>query len=67
MGEDGKPADTTHRVERDEGLRDTTLEALAGLRTNLPDGIHPTAEGQARVAENVVPSLEPMVRALPAP
>lgn len=33
---------------------------------NLPDGIHPTAEGQARVAENVVPLLEPLVRHLPA-
>lgn len=39
-GEDGKPADTTHRVERDEGLRETTLESLAGLKTNLPDGVH---------------------------
>ncbi len=40
MGEDGKPATTTHRVDRDEGLRDTTLEALAGLRTNQPNGVH---------------------------
>jgi acetyl-CoA C-acetyltransferase len=40
MGEDGKPAETTHRIERDEGLRDTNLEALAGLKTNLADGIH---------------------------
>jgi len=37
---DGKPAKTTHRVERDEGLRETTLEGLAGIRTNMPDGIH---------------------------
>src|SRR3954447_21434896 len=28
LGEDGKPTGTTHRVERDEGLRETTLEAL---------------------------------------
>lgn len=26
--------------DRDEGLRETTLEGLAGLRTNMPDGIH---------------------------
>jgi acetyl-CoA C-acetyltransferase len=39
-GEDGKPADTTHRVQRDEGLRETTMESLAGLKTNLPDGVH---------------------------
>ena len=39
-GEDGKPADTSHRVERDEGLRQTTLEGLAGLRANLEGGVH---------------------------
>ncbi len=38
--EDGKPTEETRRVERDGGLRETTLEALAGLRTNLPDGVH---------------------------
>lgn len=32
LGEDGKPTGTTHRVERDEGLRETTLEGLAGLK-----------------------------------
>jgi acetyl-CoA C-acetyltransferase len=40
LGEDGKPADTTHRVARDEGLRETTMESLAGLKTNMPDGVH---------------------------
>jgi acetyl-CoA C-acetyltransferase len=39
-GEDAKPAETTHRVERDEGLRETSLDALAGLKTNLSDGVH---------------------------
>jgi acetyl-CoA C-acetyltransferase len=38
--EDGKPTKETHRVDRDGGLRDTTLEALAQLRTNMPDGVH---------------------------
>ncbi|GAA1845697.1 acetyl-CoA C-acyltransferase [Actinomadura bangladeshensis] len=32
IGEDGKPTGTTHRVERDECLRETDREALAGLR-----------------------------------
>jgi len=32
LGEDGKPTGSTHRVERDEGLRETSLEALGGLR-----------------------------------
>ena len=41
LGEDGKPLDTTHRVERDECLRETSLEALAGLKpTGRPDGVH---------------------------
>jgi len=33
LDEDGRPTGTTHRVERDEGLRDTSLEALAQLKT----------------------------------
>ncbi len=41
--DDGKPGKTTHRVDRDEGLRETTIEALGGLRTNMPDGIHTAA------------------------
>ena len=40
LGEDGKLADTSHAVARDEGLRETSLEALAGLKTNMPDGVH---------------------------
>jgi len=38
--EDGKPTTETHRVDRDGGLRDTSLEALSQLRTNMPDGVH---------------------------
>jgi acetyl-CoA C-acetyltransferase len=41
LGEDGKPTGTTHHVDRDEGLRDTTLEGLAGLKpVARPDGVH---------------------------
>jgi acetyl-CoA C-acetyltransferase len=36
---DGQPSGTVS-FERDECLRDTSLEALAGLRTNQPGGIH---------------------------
>ena len=32
LDDDGKPTGTTHRVDRDEGLRETTLEGLAGLK-----------------------------------
>lgn len=38
--EDGKPTKETRHVTRDGGLRETTLEALGGLRTNMPDGVH---------------------------
>lgn len=40
--EDGGPAGTLTFV-RDECLRPTTLEGLAGLRTNHPDGVHTAA------------------------
>jgi len=53
---DGKPAETTHRVARDEGLRATTLEALGGLRTNLPDGIH-TAGTSSQVSDGAAAVL----------
>lgn len=55
-GQDGKPAETTHRVERDEGLRATTLEGLAGLRTNLPNGIH-TAGTSSQVTDGAAAIL----------
>lgn len=34
---------------------------------NLPDGIHPTAEGHKRIAENVWQVLEPVLQSLRAP
>ena len=48
--EDGKPTEETHRVDRDGGLRDTTLEALAQLRTNMPDGVH-TAGSSSQICD----------------
>lgn len=39
------------------------LEGVAGdAKLNLNDGIHPTAEGQLRVARTVLPWLAPLVR-----
>ena len=32
VDEDGKPTGSTHPVARDEGLRETSLEALAKLK-----------------------------------
>ncbi len=38
------------------------LEGVGGIETlNQPDRIHPTAEGQAKVAENVWKVLQPLV------
>ena len=51
LGEDGKPAGTTHHVARDEGLRETTLEALAGLKPVVgPDGYH-TAGTSSQISD----------------
>ena len=38
---DGKPTGSTHRVDHDEGLRETSLEALAALKpVAREDGVH---------------------------
>jgi len=51
VDEEGKPAGSTHRVERDEGLRTTTLEGLAELKpTGRPDGVH-TAATSSQIAD----------------
>jgi acetyl-CoA C-acetyltransferase len=38
LGEDGKPTGVTNTVSRDEGLRETTLEGLGGLKAVVPAG-----------------------------
>lgn len=40
LGEDGQPTGQTRLVTRDQGLRDTTLETLAGLSSVTEGGIH---------------------------
>ena len=51
LGEDGKPTGTTHHVARDEGLRETTLEALAGLKAVArEDGLH-TAGTSSQISD----------------
>jgi acetyl-CoA C-acetyltransferase len=51
LGEDGKPSGATRRVERDECLRDTTLEGLAGLKPVVnEDGLH-TAGTSSQIAD----------------
>ena len=48
--EDGKPTEETHRVTRDGGLRETTLEALAGLKLNQEGGVH-TAGTSSQISD----------------
>jgi acetyl-CoA C-acetyltransferase len=51
VDDEGKPTGTTHRVERDEGLRDTTLDALANLKpVARPDGVH-TAGNSSQISD----------------
>ncbi len=40
LGEDGKPTGETRSVTRDQGLRDTTMEGLAGLNPVMEGQIH---------------------------
>ncbi len=51
LGEDGRPTGEVRRVERDEGLRPTTLEGLAALRpVARPDGVH-TAGSSSQISD----------------
>jgi len=57
VDDEGQPTGTTHRVERDEGLRETTLEGLANLKpTGRPDGIH-TAGTSSQIADGAAAVL----------
>jgi acetyl-CoA C-acetyltransferase len=57
LDEDGKPTGTTHRVERDEGLRETSLEALAALKpVGRPDGVH-TAGSSSQISDGAAAVL----------
>jgi acetyl-CoA C-acetyltransferase len=51
LGEDGKPSGTFHKVEKDEGLRETTLDGLAGLKAVAgEDGVH-TAGTSSQISD----------------
>jgi len=51
LDEEGKPTGTTHRVERDEGLRETTLEGLAKLKpVARENGVH-TAGTSSQISD----------------
>ena len=51
LDDDRKPTGTTHHVARDEGLRETTLEALATLKpVAREDGVH-TAGNSSQISD----------------
>jgi len=55
--DEGKPTGTTHHVARDEGLRDTSIEALAGLKpVARPDGVH-TAGSSSQISDGAAALL----------
>src|SRR5215207_6949919 len=57
LGEDGEPTGSTHVVERDEGLRDTSLEKLAALKpVAREDGVH-TAGNSSQISDGAAAVL----------
>ncbi len=51
VDDEGKPTGTTHRVQRDEGLRESSLEALGNLKpVARPDGVH-TAGNSSQISD----------------
>jgi acetyl-CoA C-acetyltransferase len=57
VDDEGKPTGTTHHVTRDEGLRDTSIEALAGLKpVARPDGVH-TAGSSSQISDGAAALL----------
>ncbi len=56
LDESGTPTGEVRRVERDEGLRDTSLEKLATLNPVEPDGIH-TAGTSSQVSDGAAAVL----------
>jgi acetyl-CoA C-acetyltransferase len=57
LDDEGKPTGTTHRVERDEGMRETTLEGLASLKpVAREDGVH-TAGSSSQISDGAAAVL----------
>ncbi|MSO36683.1 MAG: steroid 3-ketoacyl-CoA thiolase [Acidimicrobiia bacterium] len=57
LGDDGKPTGSTHRVAIDEGLRETSLEALSALKAIArEDGVH-TAGTSSQISDGAAAVL----------
>jgi acetyl-CoA C-acetyltransferase len=53
---EGQPTGETTVVDRDQGLRETTLEGLAALKPVLPDGLH-TAGTSSQISDGAAAVL----------
>jgi acetyl-CoA C-acetyltransferase len=53
---DGKPTGESRFVDKDGGLRETSMEALAGLKPVLPDGLH-TAGTSSQISDGAAAVL----------
>jgi acetyl-CoA C-acetyltransferase len=53
---DGKPTGESQVVDRDGGLRETSMAALAGLKPVLPDGVH-TAGTSSQISDGAAAVL----------
>ena len=57
LDDEGKPTGTTHLVDRDEGLRDTSLDSLANLKpVAREDGVH-TAGSSSQISDGAAAVL----------
>ncbi len=57
LNEEGKPSGTTHRVSKDEGLRETSLEKLAALKpVARENGVH-TAGSSSQITDGAAAVL----------
>lgn len=56
VGEDGKPTGETLRVERDEGLRETSLSKLGELKVVVDGGVH-TAGSSSQITDGAAAVL----------
>lgn len=56
LDENKQPTSDLHQVDRDQGLRDTTLEGLSQLKPVLPEGIH-TAGTSSQISDGAAAVL----------
>jgi len=56
LDSEGQPTGETRVVDKDQGLRETTLEGLAGLKPVLPDGLH-TAGTSSQISDGAAAVL----------